>query len=410
MKLVTLLAAATCSSAIIAQTTVTVTTGPSNAQQSFYSLQNGVMAGEDLAEWDLAFEMAGFTSSILVNTAKGINAYETSATPDTWSSINAPDVANWTLIHNSETDWSTGALNNGNDLIEPDGVNVGWGIYNIITHAIAGNKVYVLEFPDATYRKLRIDVLAGGVFYFTYANLDGTDEQSHTIVKANFTGKNFAYWNMSTHAPLDREPAAANWDLLFTKYIGFVPTAYALAGVLQNKEVRVLQVDGVPTDLADAWSGDYTAEINTIGADWKSFNMTTFQYEYVQDRTYFVKDRAGNLWKLIFTGYGGMATGDITFTQELVSATGIDEMAAVSAVIYPNPVRDGAVSLVLDAASANITVSLVDLGGQVVNQQRIAQVNGLQQHQLNVGGLAAGLYTVRIQGDGINTATRLVIE
>lgn len=410
MKLVTLLAATACSSAIIAQTTVTVTTGPANAAQAFYSLENGVMGSEDLAEWDLAFEMTGFTSSILVNTARGINAYETSATPDTWSTINAPDIANWTLIHNAETDWSTGALNAGNDLSEPDGVNVGWGIYNIITHAIAGNKVYVLEFPGGTYRKLRIDVLAGGVFYFTYANLDGTDEQAHTIVKANFTGKNFAYWNMSTHASLDREPASANWDLLFTKYIGFVPTAYAVTGVLQNKLVTALQVDGIATDLADPWSAEYSADINIIGSDWKSFNMTTFMYEYVQDRTYFVKDRAGNLWKLIFTGYGGMSTGDITFTQEMVSATGIAELNTATAVIYPNPVRDSAVSLVLDATAANITVSLIDLGGQVVGQQRIAQANGLQQHAINVDGLVAGLYTVRVQGDGVNTATRLVIE
>ncbi|MCB9171187.1 MAG: hypothetical protein H6594_12640, partial [Flavobacteriales bacterium] len=53
------------SAAMNAQTTVTVTTAPANADQVWYSLQNGTVRTAPLDEWDLGFEIAGFTASIL---------------------------------------------------------------------------------------------------------------------------------------------------------------------------------------------------------------------------------------------------------------------------------------------------------------------------------------------------------
>ena len=51
-----------------------------------------------------------------------------------------------------------------------------------------------------------------------YANLDGTDEVSETVVCSDYTDKNFLYYSLHTGEVIDREPAAASWDILFTKY------------------------------------------------------------------------------------------------------------------------------------------------------------------------------------------------
>lgn len=409
MRIITLLAAGLTVSALLAQTTVT--TGPTNTTQTYYSLQNGVVGSHLLADWDLAFEINAFNSSILVNTAKGLAVFETPTPIASWASVSTPDEGSWTEIHNSETSWSAGALTHGNNLDQPDGFNLGWGEYSMITHTVVGSKIYVIRFVDSSYRKLRINGLAGGAYSFTYANLDGSDEQTKTLMKSAFTGKNFGYFSFATGATADLEPAAADWDLLFTKYIGFVPTPYAVAGVLQNKQVDALQVDGVPTNQADAWSAEYDSAMNVIGSDWKTFNMSTFQYEYAQNRTYFVKDRAGSIWKLVFTGYGGASTGDMTFNDELVSATNVTEQAmAEGFVLAPNPVSSGSTSLFIAASINAARLSVIDMSGRAVLTENLGTINGMSQRALNVEALPSGMYLVRLQGEGVDATARLVKE
>ena len=414
MKKTLFLSAALTALSASAQTTVTVTTGAGNATQTFYSLANGIQASANLADWDLAFEINSFNSSILVNTAKGLKVYETTAAVDEWELVNAPDVANWTPLQNSEIHWSQGALTNGNNLSQPDGLNVGWGNYNMITHTIVGTKIYAIEDLEGNFRKLRINSLATGAYSFTYAGLDGSGEQTSTLQKSNFIGKNFGYFNLSTGATADMEPAADDWDLLFTKYIAVIPapepTPYPVAGVLQNKRVMAMQVDGVPTAEATWNSADLDSAINIIGSDWKTFNMTTFQYEYPADRTYFVEDRDLNIWKLIFTGYGGTATGDMTFTQELVSSVGVDEEAFGQLAVFPNPATNGQVNIVLNSEVRNGQLTVVDRAGRSVKEQLVNGGGALTSVPVDLSGLQAGLYLARLESAGSVLTARIVVE
>jgi hypothetical protein len=410
MRFNTLVLAAVLTTATTAQTTVTVTTGAANATQTYYSLQNGEVAAAPLADWDLAFEITGFTSSIRVNTAKGLSVWETNAVVADWASVNTFDESNWTVIHNADTSWSVGALNHGNNLSEPGGVNVGWGIYNMITHAIVGAKVYVIDLGGATYKKLRINSLLSGTYSFTYANLDGSDEVTTSLTKSAFTGKNFGYFSFTTGATLDPEPASASWDLLFTKYVGFVPTAYPVAGVLQNKNVTALQVDGVPTNNAQWWGEEFSSEINIIGSDWKTFNMTTFQYDYAQDRTYFVQDRAGNIWKLVFIEYGGSSNGNMTFTRELMSGVGMEEVVTSTFAVFPNPVAQGTTRVVLDAPAAGVSLTVTDMKGRLVMQDNFNGNGGLTDRVLDVSSLRPGMYVAKLWGAGLNATARFVVE
>ncbi|MBL7944634.1 MAG: T9SS type A sorting domain-containing protein [Flavobacteriales bacterium] len=414
MKKTLLLSAALTALSASAQTTVTVTTGAGNATQTYYSLANGVQASANLADWDLAFEINSFNSSILVNTAKGLKVYETTAAMDEWELLNAPDVENWTLLQNSETHWSSGALTHGNNLSEPTGLNVGWGNYNMITHTIVGSKIYVIEDTEGNFRKLRINSLATGTYSFTYAAIDGSGEQTSALQKSNFIGKNFGYFNLSTGATADMEPAADEWDLLFTKYIAVIPapepTPYPVAGVLQNKRVMAMQVDGVPTAEAMWNSADLDSAINIIGSDWKTFNMTTFQYEYAADRTYFVEDRDLNIWKLIFIGYGGSSNGDMTFTQELVSSVGVEEEAYGQLAVFPNPTAQGQVSVVLNSEVRNGQLTVFDRSGRAVKEQLVNGGGALAAVPLDLSGLQAGLYMVRLDATGAVFQTRVVVE
>ncbi|TXI81547.1 MAG: T9SS type A sorting domain-containing protein [Flavobacteriales bacterium] len=398
-----------------AQTPTTVSIAAGYADQTFYSLANGVQVTSPLTSWDLAFEINGLTSTILVNTAKGLKVYETPVSVEDWETLVAPDVANWTLISNSDTDWSEGALSHGNNLSEPDGLHLGWGEYDMDTHFVVGDKVYVVEVATDTYLKLRIDALIGGVYTFTYADLDGNNELSKELVKANFASKNYGYFNFTTGTTVDIEPVTSDWDLLFTKYTALVESEgevipYNSTGVLQNKLVGVVEVDGVDPVLA-SWAGEeFHAEINTIGYDWKSVDMVTFQWNIDQDRTYFVQDRASNIWKLVFTGFGGSSTGNFNFTQELVSATNVAEAADQALVVYPNPSTNGQLNIVLDQEVRNGTLTVLDRAGRLVKQQVVNGTGVLSTVPVDITGVEAGLYLVRLEAAGMVFTTRVVVE
>ena len=415
MKLATILIATLLSTVVLAQESVTVTTAPGNTAQTFYSFQNGVQGSALLADWDLAFEITGFTASILVNTAKGLTVFETPAAVADWSAVSAPDEASWTPIYNAETDWSEGALTHGNNLGEPDGFDVGWGTYSMVTHTIAGTRVYVVKSMDETYRKLRINSLMSGTYSFTYADLDGDNEQTTTLAKSNFTGKNFGYFSFSTGVTSDPEPATATWDLLFTKYTAIIPmpapTPYGVSGVLLNKNVSALQVDGVDQAVADWNNAPFDTALNIIGYDWKVYDQVNNVYTYPADRTYFVEDLVGNIWKLIFTAYGGGSTGDMTFTQELVSATGIEESDPnADLVLYPNPAQGGRTQLVLERSVVNAGLSVMDMGGKLVLQQRVTGTGGLSLVPLDLSGLDKGLYLVRLDAANGTSSARVIVD
>lgn len=393
---------------------VTVTTAPANAQQTYYSLANGVVGSNMLADWDLAFELTGITGSILLNTAKGHKLYKAPFTIAQWSSIDTTGLAaTWPQQHNSETDWSSGAFNQG---LTANPFDLGWGIYNFQTHNITGDSCFVMQLNGGAWKKLRIDAFtaATNAFTFTWANLDGSSEQSGSLTRSAFPGKNFGYYDLNANATLDLEPASADWDLLFTKYIGYVtqpfPAYYPVAGVLQNKLVEVQQVDNWPVSTA-AWTDVlyWPEEMNIIGFDWKSFNQGTFQWEYVQDRTYFVKARSGDVWKLVFTGYGGSATGDITFNSELSSPTLVAEAGAEFVLVHPNPTALGTATVVVDSPRDGLVIDLVDPSGRVLLEQRV-RGSGLTRATMDLQGVPAGLYLVRMQGEGMRAATRLVVE
>jgi hypothetical protein len=388
-----------------AQTPVTVSIAPGYADQVWYSLQNGVVGTAPVNNWDLAFEIQGFTASVLVNTQKaGVEVVKSPFSIADWNSMDTTGLSTWPRAHNADTSWSFGALNQGPFADEFD---LGWGNYNMITHVVAGDTIFLIHLANGSWRKLRIDGLATGTYTFTHANLDGSDELVGQINKAAYSTKNFAYWDLETHAAVDREPANDSWDLTFVKYVAFIPQPYGVTGVLQNKGIEVARAAGIPPVDADWTSAAYSAHINTIGFDWKRFDMQTFQWVIEDSLSYFVKDHEGNVWHVAFTGFGGSTSGTIDFTQELVSATGLAEQDRTTELhAWPNPTLDGQVSI--DAGGARVLgLEVLDAAGRVVRSG--APVNR-SPFTLDLDGLGAGMYTLSLFTDRGQAVARVMLR
>src|SRR5690606_8634888 len=111
-----------------------VGTGEGYANQVWYSMENGEVASAPKDNWDLAFEIPGFSASIRFNEQKGMALFAAPYAVSEWSALDTTGMAaNWQGLHNDPTSWQRGAFN----LYPTSETDLGWGIYNMVTHIIS---------------------------------------------------------------------------------------------------------------------------------------------------------------------------------------------------------------------------------------------------------------------------------
>ncbi|MEZ4829512.1 MAG: T9SS type A sorting domain-containing protein [Bacteroidia bacterium] len=393
----------------------TVSLGPGYALESFYSLANGEVKTSPYNNWDLAFQISGFAASIRVNTAKGLTLKKVPNTDaSAWATLDTTGYASWPVQYDSDESWDKGAFNLG---IEPgNDFDLGWGVYNPVTHHVTGDSVYVLTFADGSVKKLKINSLISGVYSFTYANVDGSSEITSSLNKADFTDKAFGYYAFDGDSTLDREPVSTDYDLRFTRYLGLIApgTYYPVTGVLSNSGVEIAGLQSVDVNavgIADTTGLAFSASISEIGYDWKSFNPSTNAWTLADSLVYFVKAVDGEIYKVVFTGFGGSGNGNFIFTKTNLT-TSVDPQKDMfkRLSVFPNPARDRFTVLFELKNSDLLNIELSDLTGKTIFQTPKQRYSGLQQLEFNVQGLSAGLYLLRMNaGSGITTQ-KLVIR
>ncbi len=390
--------------------TDTVSTAPGYANQVWYQLEDGSETSAPKDEWDLAFAIDGFSTSIHINSVNGVKLWAYPGTNSEWNSVDTTGLSNWPLLYNSENSWSTGAFDR--NINTADMFDVGWGIYDVNTHIITGDSLFIIQLSNGYYKKLDIVNLMSGAFNFRFADLDNSNEVVSSLTKADFSGKNFGYYSLENNTTLDREPLSAEWDLLFTQYTAFIPTAYPVSGILVNNGWQTARASGL-TDPANytAYAGlTFSEDINVIGYDWKSFNMTTMTYDIADDVAYFLQNEDGDVWKIIPTGFGGSTDGNFIFTKEKMATAGVSELKGVQALnIFPNPVSGGMATITFSTKSDETELTIVNCSGQIVQQETI-NGNGLVSHTFSTGGFEAGIYFVNLRANGVTSTSKLVIQ
>ncbi len=393
----------------------TVYTGAGYANHVWYSLAADDAGTAPKNNWDLAFDVSGFGSTILVNTAIGDSIWKyPSADATGWATVDISGLSGWQPRFNSDTSWELGAM--GRYANPADPTDLDWGKYNMTTHVIAGDSIYIIKVAGVGYKKLMIESLASGTYTFKYANIDGTGLQNATLAKSAYTGKNFGYYSLSTNTAADREPASANWDLMFGSYTRTQPSPYGVTGVLQNKGVEMARCPDLvdKTTFTGYATATFKTEINTIGYDWKTFNGMS--YDIKDSLVFFAKPASGEIWKLIFTGFGGSTNGGMMFSKEKlytppVAVTGVTPVA-YSMALYPNPCSGSNVTVVysIPAGIATAQLTVTDVAGRVVLQDALQTGGGLNQYLIGAGRLTAGVYMVTVHDAQTTTTQKLIVQ
>lgn len=401
--LLSFVAALSFGSAVFAQTRAndSVIINPGYTNQVFYDLSTSSVASVSNTNWELAFQVSGFEAAIYVNGKNNTKLYNALKDTTHWASITTADtaglIAPWNQCFNSDTSWRKGAFNQGIDLSNP--FDLGWGVYDMNTHAVVGDSLYFLQLGNGTVKKLWIHALAGGAYMFSYANLDGTNQVDAMVNKANYTNQIFGYYSIAADSALAREPQKTTWDLAFQQYYAVTPFPYKVVGVLQNEGVLAQKVYPVDTATMNYTVANFNHLINTIGFDWKSFDMNTNSWVIADSTVYFIQDRNNTIWKVIFTGFGGSASGKIKFSKEQVLTNiGINTLDKSNCYVYPT----------LAASTINVVhadnarqISILNQLGQVIKTQNASSI----VNSIDVSELTSGIYFVQVD-KGI--ATRFI--
>lgn len=387
---------------------INVSLGAGYANQVFVKLGTDEVTTISSSDWDVMFQRTDARSTVTrINDAR-IQAYEvfnnytSKVTATQWDTVNVNNQAGWKAIYNSDTIWSGGAFEK---VVKPAGSSpfvYGWGYYDINAHTLYASAIFVLKYPDATYKKFKIDQYAAG-YTISYATWDaGTSSwgatTTNTIPNTTGAGNTYNFFSFTTNSVVASIPADTHWDVVFTKYTadyyGDGSFMYPVTGVLQGYTTTVAKsTDGsVPAATA------YSSKINTIGYDWKTFNGTGYT---LGGNKYFVKSSDGTIYKLWFTAFEGSSTGNVSFKYTSNLASGISSETGASSLSFAY--QAASKELVLLNGSAASDVAVFSLTGQKVFGATVSD------SRVFLGNLTQGIYLVRVKSGSENTQGKIIV-
>lgn len=394
---------------LMAQVQKEVITGAGYADDVYYSLENGTVTTVQRDNWDIGFIAQVMSVSVLANNGSGVEVYTWPyGTIDDWASVDSASI-DWTamqdsLLYNSIETFDMGAFNA--NTIPGDPLDYGWGRYNMATHVITGDSLFVVKTVSGAYKKLAIIEKnpTTNAWLFKFANLDGTGELTIPFNLSAQTDKYFIHFSLDSMKVQPREPDMVDWDLLFTRYYDYT-IPYYVTGVLTNDD-HVLAQEVRESGMDQATHSSYeesafTSNISEIGSDWKHFNGAS--YDLIDTVVYYLKtyqDTDSSYYKIYFTAFSGSSEGKYTFMQEklaLTSVPGTDEEQLLQ--VYPNPATD-LIHVVFDQ-NGPTDISLIDMTGRVIKSTRY-QGAGFTDYSLDISSLNPGIYFVQV-GTGVNS-------
>lgn len=377
-----------------------VSLGAGYTNESYYSFANGEVANVNDLNWDLAFDLSTYGAAVRLNRRKATLYVYPGSIAD-WSTVDTAGMASWDQYINGYDEWSEGAVNRAAD--PADGFDMGWGDYNSVTHQIIGSRIFILEYTSGEYKKFAVESLISGAYNIRHADLDGSNEVTEAIAKSAYSGLNFVHYDLLNSQIVEREPASDTWDIVFTNYVLELAPGYfsGVTSTLQNYNTYVSRIAGVPS--ASATYNVWDTTIETIGYDWKTFNMSTFSYDIEDSLTYFVQTASSDVWKMVFTGFDGSSNGNIYFNFEQVEYAGLPVYEGANLSVYPNPANE---MIRVDFAHEMSSVKLIAMNGQEVYGTEVA---GMNQWDVQTDTLESGVYFLQVSDASGRTATQKVM-
>ncbi|MES2513760.1 MAG: HmuY family protein [Bacteroidota bacterium] len=260
--------------------------------QVWFSLsENKIVSTNFKTDWDIAFESLATGNHVVLNSSLGMRVYKTNFTQ-------LSEVTDTTgLAIHEVVDSPTGNL---------DSTAIGeWEVNN---NVFIVNRGFSETGQVLGFYKLKILSASANNFTFEYADIFGTETFQRTITKDE--SYNFNAYSFTLHQQVEIEPLKSNFDLCFTQFTHVFTNPlhyYQVTGVLCNSfRTRVTSITDRPfTDISinDTLGRSFNDYRNSIGYDWKVFDLNTNLYTVNTSQCYIINDNKGFYYKLHFIDF-----------------------------------------------------------------------------------------------------------
>jgi hypothetical protein len=207
-------------------------------------------------------------------------------------------------------------------------MNFGWGTYDLSSHNVYGDSIYIVRLTNGDYKKLFIRMIDGltDTYLLRWANIDGSNTVNTSFSRSAYQSKKFIQYSLVNQAVVDAQPANDAWDLLFTMYIVKIPAGpgvymdYPVVGVLINSGLQgviVTDKDPAQASYTDA-TGDFSTNADVIGWEWKVSDPETHEISLAENTSYFIKKADNSIYRIYFTDYITSDNGNISFKVKKV--------------------------------------------------------------------------------------------
>lgn len=417
MKKITLsLLLLTSTMSLKAQTPIldSVIMGTGYANEVYYTLEAGTKSQHAASDWHLGFSTNVYSGTIMINaglTSSGPGlpgatlAIWPNGTNADFESVDTVGYSTWRKLINDSLTFEIGAFNQNST----GGYDYGWGSYNMSTHIMSGDSVYIYKFGNRAYK---IDIIKKelGTITLRYADVSSNTAGTEVVIPAaTYSGKNFVFFNLVDGQIKDRE--LAGWDLWATKYHDMYNTVIPdqeVTGILTNPkwEVSVVNVGaGNQASHTDYTMGSYVNHKNEIGQSYKS--LAGISWTVTNSKVYYLQNAEGDIWKWYPTKFVGTSEGKTVFYKQKVAFAGLTEEGTQFVEIFPNPAQDQ-LTIAFDSKASTADIIVRNQMGQVVAFENINTTSGINQQKLDISALTKGVYFVEINQNGIATVKNVV--
>ncbi|MFA8301064.1 MAG: HmuY family protein [Hyphomicrobiales bacterium] len=261
------------------------------SQQTYYNIfDNKIVATSNIYSWDLGFESAEDGFHVILNSAKFM--YAANSGKKDFNEVNSPsglsfkfDEASGDLEKTAIGDWR-----------QQD-------VY-VIDRGIDPSPNFV------RYKKLIVESLMRGAYAVRFADLNGENEYRFQIPKDEDVS--FVHFSFEDSGQVIPAPNKNTYQLFFTQYSASLENGdqyldYLVRGALINRDgisvafTRDISFDALT--LEQAKNLKYSENIDGIGYDWKTFDLTSSNYTIHPDYIYVIRTKEGVYFKLHFTSY-----------------------------------------------------------------------------------------------------------
>jgi hypothetical protein len=297
--------------------------GPDHESDVYYSLTDGLAGSDIRSEWDLAFSVPLQTATILINEGAGVKLYSAGDTTQ-WDLVDTTGITLRDALYNDKSNWDNGAFNR----FATGGFNFGWGTYDLTSHNVNGDSIYIIKLTNGNYKKLFIRMIDGmnDTYLLRWADIDGSNTVDASFSRSAYQSKNLIQYSLVNQEVVDAQPDTDAWDLLFTMYIVKIPAGpgvymdYPVVGVLMNSGLQGIEVTGkdpAQASYTDA-AGDFSTLADVIGWEWKVSDPVTHEISLAENTSYFIKKSDNSIYRIYFTDYNTSDNGNISFKVKKV--------------------------------------------------------------------------------------------